>query len=77
MGSVGSCYSTVLVSYGDGGTHTPTCDVTLLMVPIFFSFCVAGRFFDHYAHLGGAAFGALYYMYGMRAWDAMRVHTLK
>ncbi len=36
-----------------------------------------GRFFDHYAHLGGAAFGALYHMYGMRAWDAMRVHALK
>ena len=35
------------------------------------------RFFDHYAHLGGAAFGALYYMYGMRMWDAMRVHALK
>ena len=36
-----------------------------------------GRFFDHYAHLGGAAFGALYYMYGMQGWDAMRVHALK
>lgn len=36
-----------------------------------------GRLFDHYAHLGGAAFGALYYMYGMRAWDATRVHALK
>jgi hypothetical protein len=35
------------------------------------------RFFDHYAHLGGAVFGALYYTYGMRMWDAMRVHTLK
>jgi rhomboid-like protein len=40
-------------------------------------FCAVGRFFDHYAHLGGAAFGALYHMYGMRVWDAMRVHSLK
>ena len=38
---------------------------------------VIDRFFDHYAHLGGAAFGALYYTYGMRVWDAMRVHTLE
>jgi len=38
---------------------------------------VVDRFFDHYAHLGGAAFGALYYTYGMRVWDSMRVHTLK
>ena len=38
---------------------------------------VIDRFFDHYAHLGGAVFGALYYTYGMRVWDAMRVHTLK
>lgn len=40
-------------------------------------FGIIGRLFDHYAHLGGAAFGVLYYMYGLRAWDAMRVHTLK
>lgn len=39
-------------------------------------FWTTGRFFDHYAHLGGAVFGGLYYMYGMRAWDSMRVHAL-
>ena len=27
---------------------------------------------DHWAHLGGAAFGALYYAYGPQLWDWMR-----
>ena len=31
---------------------------------------------DHYAHLGGAAFGALYYAYGMQTWDATRVRLM-
>ncbi|KIM88094.1 hypothetical protein PILCRDRAFT_813998 [Piloderma croceum F 1598] len=31
------------------------------------------RYFDHYAHLGGAAFGAFYYLYGPAWWDYMRV----
>ncbi|KAG2121870.1 hypothetical protein DEU56DRAFT_833416 [Suillus clintonianus] len=30
------------------------------------------RMFDHYAHLGGAAFGAMYYMYGPQWWAFMR-----
>ncbi|KAG1764054.1 hypothetical protein EDD22DRAFT_1049945 [Suillus occidentalis] len=30
------------------------------------------RMFDHYAHLGGAAFGAIYYMYGPQWWAFMR-----
>ncbi|KAI0315883.1 hypothetical protein OF83DRAFT_308253 [Amylostereum chailletii] len=30
------------------------------------------RLFDHYAHMGGAAFGAAYYMCGMKWWDACR-----
>lgn len=34
------------------------------------------RFFDHYAHLGGAAFGALYYLYGPRIWDTVRLMNL-
>lgn len=28
--------------------------------------------FDHYAHLGGAAFGAFYYAYGPEIWDVFR-----
>lgn len=31
------------------------------------------RMFDHWAHLGGAAFGALYYAYGPQLWTWMRV----
>ncbi|KAJ6518771.1 hypothetical protein C8R45DRAFT_949192 [Mycena sanguinolenta] len=31
------------------------------------------RFFDHFAHLGGAAFGAVYYVYGPRFWNWLRV----
>jgi len=31
------------------------------------------RLFDHYAHLGGAAFGAFYYVYGPAWWDYLRV----
>ncbi|GBE86152.1 Uncharacterized protein SCP_0900290 [Sparassis crispa] len=32
--------------------------------------------FDHYAHLGGAAFGALYFMYGPSVWESFRMMTL-
>ncbi|KAJ7707413.1 hypothetical protein B0H17DRAFT_918216 [Mycena rosella] len=31
-----------------------------------------GRLFDHMAHIGGAAFGAWYYMHGLRLWDNWR-----
>ncbi|KLO17916.1 hypothetical protein SCHPADRAFT_867276 [Schizopora paradoxa] len=30
------------------------------------------RMFDHWAHLGGAAFGAIYWKYGPSFWDALR-----
>jgi rhomboid-like protein len=33
------------------------------------------RLFDHWAHLGGAAFGALYWRYGAYIWDNLRVST--
>ncbi|KAF8587882.1 hypothetical protein K439DRAFT_1337029, partial [Ramaria rubella] len=33
------------------------------------------RFFDHWAHLGGAMFGALYYAFGPRIWEQARLHT--
>ncbi|KAG6900333.1 hypothetical protein C0993_012530 [Termitomyces sp. T159_Od127] len=33
---------------------------------------VLRRFFDHWAHLGGAAFGAAYYYYGPELWKYMR-----
>ncbi|KAF7794403.1 hypothetical protein EIP86_005537 [Pleurotus ostreatoroseus] len=31
------------------------------------------KIFDHYAHLGGAAFGAWYYSYGPGIWNACRL----
>ncbi|KAJ6581460.1 hypothetical protein B0H19DRAFT_1115304 [Mycena capillaripes] len=31
------------------------------------------RFFDHFAHLGGAVFGAVYYVYGPQFWNWLRV----
>jgi rhomboid-like protein len=46
--------------------HVPMCmRASLIMVMPF-------RMFDHYAHLGGAAFGAIYYMYGPQWWAFMR-----
>jgi rhomboid-like protein len=89
LGASGAIYSTVIIST----LAFPEAEVSLVFPPtpsFPIQYGVGGlvlldcigilrgwRFFDHYAHLGGAAFGALYYMYGMRAWDAMRVHALK
>ncbi|KAH9962669.1 hypothetical protein BC827DRAFT_1129904 [Russula dissimulans] len=89
LGASGAIYSTVVLST----LAFPDAEVSLIFPPtpsFPIQYGVGGlvlldcigilrgwRFFDHYAHLGGAAFGALYYMYGMRSWDAMRVHTLQ
>ncbi|EKM50154.1 uncharacterized protein PHACADRAFT_105762 [Phanerochaete carnosa HHB-10118-sp] len=35
------------------------------------------RFFDHWAHLGGAAFGAWYYNYGPHMWNSVRATHLE
>ncbi|CCM04186.1 uncharacterized protein FIBRA_06348 [Fibroporia radiculosa] len=35
------------------------------------------KMFDHYAHLGGAAFGLWYHAYGPQAWESFRRMTLK
>ena len=32
--------------------------------------------FNHWAHLGGVAFGALYWAYGPRAWEFFREASL-
>jgi membrane associated rhomboid family serine protease len=59
----------------DGGTSS--------LITIFIFFCAAETnspsyiepcysLFDHWAHLGGAAFGVLYYYYGPAFWDFMR-----
>lgn len=34
------------------------------------------RFLDHWAHLGGAAFGVWYYMYGSQMWEKLRLAQL-
>lgn len=34
------------------------------------------RMFDHWAHLGGALFGAVYYAIGPQIWDFFRVVNL-
>ncbi|KAI0280066.1 hypothetical protein BC826DRAFT_1077503 [Russula brevipes] len=89
LGASGAIYSTVIIST----LAFPDAEVSLVFPPtpsFPIQYGVGGmvlldcigvlrgwRFFDHYAHLGGAAFGALYYTYGMRMWDAMRIHTLK
>ena len=33
---------------------------------------LTNRRFDHWAHIGGAAFGGLYYVYGAELWDDLR-----
>ncbi|KAK7683347.1 hypothetical protein QCA50_013609 [Cerrena zonata] len=35
------------------------------------------RMFDHWAHLGGAAFGLWYYHYGSQVWDFFRIGNLR
>ncbi|KAJ7449685.1 hypothetical protein FB451DRAFT_1102665 [Mycena latifolia] len=45
---------------------------SLLLLDIF-GIWRGWRFFDHFAHLGGAAFGALYYVYGPSFWNWLRV----
>ncbi|KAH9987133.1 hypothetical protein BJV74DRAFT_774361 [Russula compacta] len=89
LGASGAIYGTVIIST----LAFPEAEVSLVFPPtpsFPIQYGVGGmvlldcigilrgwRFFDHYAHLGGAAFGTLYHMYGMRVWDGMRVHTLK
>ncbi|KAJ7606168.1 hypothetical protein DFH06DRAFT_1251794 [Mycena polygramma] len=45
---------------------------SLLLLDIF-GILRGWRLFDHFAHLGGAAFGALYYAYGPQFWNWLRV----
>ncbi|KAI0251414.1 hypothetical protein BJV78DRAFT_1126222 [Lactifluus subvellereus] len=89
LGASGAIYSTVIIST----LAFPQAEVSMVFPPtpsFPIQYGVGGlvlldcigvlrgwKLFDHYAHLSGAAFGALYHMYGMRAWDAMRVHTLR
>ncbi|KAH9981014.1 hypothetical protein BGW80DRAFT_304415 [Lactifluus volemus] len=89
LGASGAIYSTVIVS----ALAFPQAEVSLIFPPtpsfpiqygvggVVLLDCIGilrgWRLFDHFAHLGGATLGAMYYMYGIRAWDAMRLHALK
>ncbi|TFY61182.1 hypothetical protein EVG20_g7146 [Dentipellis fragilis] len=53
------------MSYGAGGLVLLDCVGVLR----------GWKLFDHYAHLGGAAFGALYWTYGAEFWDWTRKHV--
>ncbi|KAJ3986278.1 hypothetical protein F5890DRAFT_1407698 [Lentinula detonsa] len=80
-GAVYSCVTLVALAY-------PEAQVSLIfppVTPISIQTAVLGmvtvdllgayrrwRFFDHWAHLGGAAFGALYYYYGPSLWSQTR-----
>ncbi|KAH7922601.1 rhomboid-domain-containing protein [Leucogyrophana mollusca] len=84
LGASGAIYAAVTVS----ALAFPDAEITLVFPPFFpipiqtgvgalVMLDIVGvlrgwRMFDHYAHLGGAAFGAMYYMYGPSWWNYMR-----
>jgi rhomboid-like protein len=84
LGASGAIYAAVTVS----ALAFPDAQVSLIFPPFVSIPIQAGvgglvmldmigiirswRMFDHYAHLGGATFGAMYYMYGPRWWAFMR-----
>lgn len=84
LGASGAIYAAVTVS----ALAFPDAQVSLIFPPFVSIPIQAGvgglvildmigiirgwRMFDHYAHLGGAAFGAIYYMYGPQWWTFMR-----
>ena len=53
---------------GDGGTLR-LLSRPRLVVTLTFLWC---RVLDHWAHLGGAAFGIFYYVYGPDFWSDLR-----
>lgn len=89
LGASGAVYSTLVVTaLAFPDTHVGLTLLPLPSFPIYYG--VGGlvamdligvmrgwRLFDHYAHLGGAAFGALYWRYGAHWWDNLRVSTNK
>jgi rhomboid-like protein len=84
LGASGAVYASVMVT----ALAFPDAQIALAIPPSFpipIQWGVGGmvaldmigvlrgwRMFDHYAHLGGAAFGALYWKYGPVAWDYVR-----
>ncbi|KAJ7224287.1 hypothetical protein GGX14DRAFT_424973 [Mycena pura] len=83
LGASGAIYSCVTLT----ALAYPDLHINILFVPVdipiqygvgglmlldMIGFIRGWRLFDHIAHLGGALFGAWYYMYGPRLWDAWR-----
>lgn len=84
LGASGAIYATVTMT----ALAFPTSEVALFIPPSYPINIQTGvsclvlldivgllrgwRMFDHYAHLGGAAFGVLYYNYGPDFWNRMR-----
>ena len=52
--------------------HEPFFRVTKQNLIIDLLQTLTHRRFDHWAHIGGAAFGGLYYVYGAELWDDLR-----
>jgi len=87
LGSSGAVYATLIttaLAFPDtqvGLIFPPTPPVSIqtgvsALVALDLIGAVRGwRMFDHWAHLGGAAFGALYWKYGAHFWDRLRVST--
>jgi rhomboid-like protein len=55
--------------FGEDGGRLDCCAVVVAVLTI----SLRCRFFDHFAHLGGAVFGAIYYAYGPQFWNWLRV----
>jgi len=84
LGISGAIYSTVIIT----ALAYPQSEVALIFPPTppipiqwgvgaLVALDVVGvlrgwRLFDHFAHLGGAAFGVFYYTYGPQSWDFFR-----
>ncbi|KAL4066045.1 hypothetical protein V8B97DRAFT_2021162 [Scleroderma yunnanense] len=84
LGASGAVYAAVTLS----ALAFPDAEMRLLFPPLFPIPIIQGvgglilldvvgairgwKLFDHYAHLGGAAFGAIYYYYGMSWWSSVK-----
>jgi len=84
LGASGAIYATVTLS----ALALPQASVSLIFLPWFqlpiavgvggiITLDIIGALrgwsvFDHWAHLGGAGFGVLYFYYGPQAWNWMR-----
>lgn len=84
LGASGAVYAAVTLS----ALAFPDAEVRLLFPPFFPIPIIQGvgglvlldvvgairgwKLFDHYAHLGGAAFGAVYYYYGTPWWNTVK-----